>query len=82
MLALAYGRLARPSQGDSIIFSTDGGETWTNEVKIFAGLSSGYTGIIETEPNKLLYVFDSVTAWGPKYAPDWIGAVDIEVNLR
>ena len=82
VLALSYGRLARPSQGDGIIFSADGGNTWTNEVNIYPGLSGGYTSMVETEPNKILYVFDAVTAWGPKHEPDWIGAVDIEVNLR
>ena len=82
VLALSYGRLTRPSQGNSIIFSTDGGQTWTNEVSIFPGLSTGYTSIVETEPNKILYVFDAVTTWGPKGTPDWIGAVDIEVELR
>ncbi len=82
VLALAYGRLSRPSQGDSIIFSTDGGETWTNPTNIFPGLSSGYTDMVPIGPDKLLYVFDSVTAWGPKGAPDWIGAVDIEVKVK
>ena len=48
-------------------------------MSIFPGLSSGYTSIVEAEPNKTLYVLDSVTAWGPEYMPDWIGAVDIEI---
>lgn len=82
VLALAYGRLARPAQGDAIVFSADGGETWTEPVQLFDKLSSGYTGIAEVEPNKIVYVFDSVTAWGPTYGPDWIGAVDIEVNRK
>jgi hypothetical protein len=79
VLALSYGRVARPTQGDHVVFSLDGGRTWVDDREIFAGLSSGYTEMIETAPGKILYVFDSVTAWGPKYAPDWIGAVDIEV---
>ena len=82
VLALSYGRLARPTQGDSIIFSSDGGRTWTNEVAIYRGLSSGYTTMVETAPGRILYVFDAVTAWGPKYTPDWIGAVDIRVRLK
>ena len=32
--------------------------------------------------DKLLLVHDSVTAWGPKYAPDWVGAMDIEVKVN
>jgi hypothetical protein len=80
VLALSYGRVFRPTQRDGIVFSTDGGETWTNPTEIFPGLSSGYTDMVETAPGKILYVFDSVTAWGPKYGPDWIGAVDIDVK--
>jgi hypothetical protein len=82
VLALSYGRLCRPTQGDSIIFSADGGKTWTNETNMFPGLSSGYTDMVETGPGKILYVFDSVTAWGPNYTQDWIGAVHIEVKVR
>ena len=82
VLALGYGRIRRPTQDDNIIFSTDGGKTWTRETCIFQGLSSGYTNMVEIEPGKILYVFDSVTAWGPEYAPDWIGAVDIEVESK
>ena len=36
---------------------------------------------LEIGPGKILYVFDSVTAWGPQYTPVWIGAVDIETML-
>ena len=82
VLALSYGRLCRPTQGDAVIFSTDGGETWTNPTNIFPGLSSGYTDMVAIGPDRLLFAFDSVTAWGPKYTPDWIGAVDIEVKVE
>ena len=82
VLAMAYGRLYRPTQKDAVIFSADGGKTWSDPTLIYEGLSSGYTGITATGPNKLLMVFDAVTAWGPKYAPDWIGAVDIEVKVK
>lgn len=66
----------------AVILSTDGGETWTNPTNIFHGLSSGYTDMVAIGPDKLLCVFDSVTAWGPEYTPDWIGAVDIEVKVE
>jgi hypothetical protein len=78
VLALSYGRIRRPTQDDNIVFSTDGGKTWTRETCIFQGLSSGYTDMVEIEPGKILYVFDSVTAWNPESVPAWIGAVDIE----
>ena len=81
VVALSYGRLFRPSQGNAVVFSADGGETWTAATNIFSGLSSGYTDMVAIGPNELLYVFDSVTAWGPKYVPGWIGAVDIEVTV-
>ena len=81
VLALSYGRVARPTQGNRIIFSTDGGDTWTNEIDIYPGLSSGYTGIVEAAPGKILYVFDACISDGPK-VPDWIGAVDITVRLK
>lgn len=82
LLALSYGRIWRPSQGDGLVLSGDGGRTWTKEVIIHSGLASGYTYMVETAPNRILYVFDAVTAWGPKGGPDWIGAVDLEVRLR
>ncbi len=80
VLALAYGRVARPSQGCRIIFSIDGGNTWTRETDIYPGLSTGYTEMVEMAPGRILYAFDACTADGPK-VPDWIGAVDIEVRL-
>jgi hypothetical protein len=79
VLALSYGRIARPSQGNRIIFSLDGGETWSRETDVYPGLSSGYTDMLEMSPGRILYLFDTCTADGPK-VPDWIGAVDIEVS--
>jgi hypothetical protein len=80
VLALAYGRVARPSQGCRIIFSIDGGKTWASETDIYPGLSTGYTGMVETAPGRILYAFDACRADGPK-VPDWIGVVDIEVRV-
>ena len=82
VLALSYGRMWRPSQGNAVLFSADGGETWGREVILSHGLSSGYTYLVETAPNKILVVFDVVTAWGPQGTPDWIGAVDLEVKAE
>jgi len=80
VLALSFGRLYRPTQRVAIMFSTDGGETWTERTELFSDLSSGYTDMVAIGPERLLLVHDSVTAWGPKYTPDWIGAIDIEVR--
>lgn len=81
VLALSFGRLYRPTQRVAIMFSTDGGETWTDRTELYSGLSSGYTDMVPIGPEKLLLVHDSVTAWGPKYTPDWIGAINIEVKV-
>ncbi len=80
ILAVTYGRLTRETQGNCIAFSTDAGKTWTHETLISPNLSSGYTGITEIEPGKLLVVFDVVTGWAPQWIPDWIGAVDIQIG--
>ena len=80
VLALAYGRTARPSQGGSIQFSVDGGHTWGNETVVYPGMSSGYVEMMEIATDTILYVFDACRGDGPKI-PDWIGAVDIEVRL-
>jgi len=60
VLACSYGR-----PGNRIMFSVNGtGREWTDRLKIFEyqlwGLpwSTGYTGIVEVEPGKLLLVYD------------------------
>jgi hypothetical protein len=56
VLACSYGR-----PGNRIMFSMDGtGSEWTDRVKIYeyGGGSFGYTGIVEMEPGKLLFVYD------------------------
>lgn len=82
VLALSYGRMYRPSQGIGIIFSTDGGDTWSKETVLSSSLSTGYSVMATLGPGKLLCLFDSVTAWGPKIDASWIGAVDIEVTKK
>ncbi|MBN2292534.1 MAG: exo-alpha-sialidase [Pirellulales bacterium] len=81
-LALSYGRLFRPSQGNNVVFSTDGGETWSAPKQTSTGLSSGYTDMVPLGPDRFLLVFDSVTTWAPIHEPDWVGAVDIEVKYK
>jgi hypothetical protein len=82
VLALSYGRVWRPSQGNAVVLSADGGETWGGEVVLSHGLSSGYTYLVETAANRVLVVFDVVTAWGPQGTPDWVGAIDLEVQTK
>jgi len=56
VLACSYGR-----PGNRIMFSADGtGHEWTDRVQIYEYKSGsfGYTGIVELEPGKLLYVYD------------------------
>ena len=85
ILALSFGRLYRPKQGNSFMFSTDGGETWSGRIDVFRGLSSGYTDMVATGPDRILYVFDSVAndpISSSGHVADWIGAVDIRVCLN
>jgi hypothetical protein len=56
ILACSYGR-----PGDAIMFSADGvGNQWTDRVQLHDDTSTtGYTGIAEVAPGKLLYVYDT-----------------------
>jgi hypothetical protein len=61
VLACSYGR-----PGNRIMFSADGsGRDWTDRLTIYeyhTG-SFGYTGIVEVEPGKLLFVYDRHDAY-------------------
>ena len=84
VLALSFGRLYRPKQGNALMFSADGGETWSKRIDIFPGLSSGYTDMVATGPDRFLYVFDSVAndpISSSGHVADWIGVVDIRISL-
>ena len=60
VVACSYGRVTEgPSLGDHIVFSVDGGETWTSPTIIYHAASTGYTSMLETSPNELLYVYDA-----------------------
>ena len=50
--------------------------------ELVTDLSSRYTDMVALGEDKLLLVHDSVTAWGHEYVPDWVGAMDIEVNVK
>ena len=51
-LAISYGR-----PGAAIVFSTDGGETWTDHTVVDATPYSGYTTIIQTGEREILIAF-------------------------
>jgi|GEM_PF-1252894 hypothetical protein len=56
VLACSYGR-----PGNRIMFSVDGtGREWTDQLQIYEYQrgSFGYTGIVEVQPGKLLFVYD------------------------
>ena len=60
VIACSYGRVTSPpSLGDQIIFSTDGGQTWTDPTVLYHGPSTGYTCMLEIRPNELLLVYDT-----------------------
>ena len=55
VVACSSGRLAprRPGIGDQVLFSEDGGRTWSDPTRIFHGPSTGYTGLLEIRPNEV-----------------------------
>jgi len=59
VVACSSGRLgSKPGIGDQVLFSDDGGRTWTEPILIFHGPSTGYTSMLEISPNELLYLYD------------------------
>jgi hypothetical protein len=59
VLVLSYGR-----PGNKLLFSLDGnGEAWGYGQNIYSGRSSGYTGIREISPGRLLMVGDEGANW-------------------
>jgi hypothetical protein len=64
VLACSYGR-----PGNRVMFSADGtGKVWADHLKIYEYQdgSFGYTGVVEIEPEKLLFVYDRHDAY-PEY---------------
>lgn len=65
------------SMGNCIMFSTDGGATWTAHTKVYIGPSTGYTGIEEVRPNEILYAFDTLGyGWHP-YNTIRVAAIEV-----
>jgi len=66
ILACSYGRVRPIEKGRKpyfffvyrIMFSVDGGRTWTNHTSIYDGPSTGYTSMVEISSGELLYVYD------------------------
>lgn len=81
ILALSYGALAAPQWGNAIVFSLDGGNTWTDEIIVAPFFTSGYTQLKAIGNGKFLYVFDC-TPPQPSFVSEahWVGAVDITVD--
>jgi len=75
VIACSYGRLQpkreiepsasldprlSASMGNQIMFSVDKGDTWTGHTTIYAGPTTGYTGIEEIQPGEVIYTFDTL----------------------
>lgn len=71
-LAISYGR-----PGAAIVFSTDGGETWTDHTAVDATPYSGYTTIIQTGERELLMAFGT-----KDYIDPATGGKDSHVRLK
>jgi len=68
-----------PSEDVWIMFSLDGGETWTNHTLIHQGPSTGYTSIIELSLGELLLTYDTLGfGWGKR--DNFIRMVKIRVE--
>ena len=80
LLALTYGGVAYPRWGNCVIFCTDKGKTWTEEINFAPFLTTGYTDILASGPKTFLCVFDCTPPQPWKgHAAHWVGAVDITV---
>lgn len=86
VLACAFGR-----PGNNLMFSTDYGKTWRREIRLTPAdvRSTGYVGLAEVEPGKLLAVYDLYNTsprrfwlWEPPRERNAIYGVFITVELR
>lgn len=80
VIALTYGGLAYPRWGNCLTCSTDGGQTWCNEINFAPFFTTGYTDILPIGPRKFLCVFDSTPPqpW-TNHAAHWVGAINVEI---
>lgn len=75
ILALTYGR-----PGDQMAFSKDGcGYKWNCSLTAYDDETTGYTGIVETEPGKILFIADQGRTGAKKKA---IWGRFIEIGLK
>jgi len=83
VLACSYGRTGDPhNNDDNIMFSVDGGQTWTDHTLVFPGSSTGYASLEEISPGRLLYVFDTIGMDLPSGNPrNGIRGVYIDVDF-
>jgi hypothetical protein len=78
ILALSYGR---PS--DRIAFCSDGsGYKWDKSIISYNGVTTGYTGIVEVEPNKLLLIADQGANWSQGIKEKAIWGRFININIK
>src|SRR5437764_119075 len=61
LIACAYGvKEYRGSRRERrIMFSGDGGRTWSHDTLVYAGYGGSYPDAVEVEPNRILYVYDA-----------------------
>lgn len=75
VLALSYGR-----PNDEIAFSTDGsGYNWDHHATTYIGDTTGYTGLVETAPGRLLVVADQGRL-GAKEVAIWARFIDVHLK--
>lgn len=65
VIACSYGRLnGVPTAGVQVMFSRDDGVTWEGHTTVYDHASTGYTALLEIQPNELLLVYDALGyAW-------------------
>jgi hypothetical protein len=81
LLALSAGALHYPRWGNGIMFSLDGGHTWTDLINYAPFFTSGYGALLSIEPGRFLAIFDYAARQPWKdHAAHWVGAIDITVK--
>ena len=61
LVACAYGvkEYDRNRRERRIMFSSDGGRTWSQNTVVYAGYGGSYPDAVELEPGQILYVYDA-----------------------
>jgi hypothetical protein len=83
VLALSSGALHYPRWGNGIVFSLDGGRTWTDLINYAPVFTSGYGALLSISPGHFLAIFDYAAPqpW-KEHTAHWVGAVDIRVERK